>query len=117
MSRRKTRRTAIDRGLLRQLDAAAILAADEAVNVNVAVIDVAKDIPAALTCGRIADRIGQSRSTTDPRRAPAFEPRTYSSIPNTPYRLSSGVGRLQHIESPADAAVPGRWLVGFDEPA
>jgi len=102
-------------GLLRQLDAAAILAADEAVNVNVAVIDVAKDIPAALTCaesrtglGRVGQRltlVGHPLSSRD-----------VLVDPNTPYRLSSAWGGLQHIESPADAAVPGRWLVGFDDP-
>lgn len=100
---------------LRQQDSAAILAADEAVNVNVAIIDIGKDLAGVLpwagaqaTSAKIGQKltlVGHPLSSVD------------SLVdPDRPVPPEQRVGRLRYVAAGQDAQVPARWLVGFDDP-
>ena len=102
-------------GELREQDSAAILAADEAVNVNVAIIDVGKDLVSALpwagtqaTSAKIGQKltlVGHPLSSVD-----------FLVDPDHPVPPEQRVGRLRHVAAGQDPHVPARWLVGFDDP-
>ncbi|MDB5338516.1 MAG: type secretion system domain protein, partial [Planctomycetaceae bacterium] len=97
--------------LLRKLDSEAIVAAEESVNVNIAVLDISKDSPASLSweqslpikVGQQMTLIGHALSRTDALVDP-----------DHPKLLEQHVGRLQHAEPVPNPAVPARCLVKFD---
>jgi hypothetical protein len=99
----------------REQDAAAMLAAEEAVNVNVAVLDVGKDLTGVLSwieAPTASARVGQKLTLVG-------HPLSAVDVlvdPDNPVPPEQRVGRLRHIEQSADAQVPARWLVGFDDP-
>ena len=101
--------------LARQQDQAAILAAEEAVNVNVAVLDVGQDLSGALSwvetpaasakVGQTLTLVGHPLSTVE-----------VLVDPDHPVAPEKRVGRLRHIEPSPDSQAPPRWLVSFDDP-
>lgn len=97
--------------LLRKLDSQAIVAAEESINVNIAILDISQDSPASLSwdqslpikVGQQMTLIGHALSRTDALVDP-----------DHPKLLEQHVGRLQHAEPVQNPAVPARCLVKFD---
>jgi hypothetical protein len=101
--------------LARQKDQAALLAAEEAVNVNVAVLDIGKDLSGALSwvdAPAASAKVGQKLTLVG-------HPLSAVDVlvdPDHPVPPEQRVGRLRHIQPSPDSQVAPRWLVSFDDP-
>ncbi len=98
---------------LHKLDADAITALEETINVNVATLDVAKDLPSSLSIDPVAPlKIGQQLTLMGhpiPRNRALVDP-------DHPTPVQQLIGRLQHTDPVTNPAVPLRCLMTFDAP-
>jgi len=98
--------------LLHKLDSEAIIAADESVNVNFALLDVAQDVPSRLDFALTpVMKVGQQLTLVGhplPRAEQLVDP-------DHPVPVQLSIGRLQHTDSVFGPAVPARCLVRFDD--
>ena len=99
--------------LILKLDSEAVVAADESVNVNFAVLDITKDSPALLSWSRApALKVGQQLTLVG---HPLSKSDTLVD-PDRPVPLQQNIGRLQHAEATRGAETPSRSLIRFDDP-
>jgi hypothetical protein len=98
---------------LSKFDSMAMVAADESVNVNVAILDVTKDSPMLLSVDGVPPmKVGQKITLAGHRLSPTKA----LADPDNPTPVTQHVGRLQHAEMARKPVTPSRCLVSFDEP-
>lgn len=99
--------------LLLKLDSEAVVAADESVNVNFAVLEITKDSPALLSWSRAPSmKVGQQLTLVG---HPLSKSDTLVD-PDRPVPLQQSIGRLQHSDARPGSATPCRALIRFADP-